>query len=355
MMATSGKLEDWFGIRLFRAPNVAGRIAFVSDRNGHSDIWVMNSDGSGQTALTNDDFDDISPVWSPDGTEIVFVSNRDDGRYQLYAVPYKGGRIRKLSQSSGTKSCPVFSPDSKEIAFVNAGKISVREVDGRHEHQVLPSEEQTKIAAFQEQNISYGQVDWASSRTWLAAVRRLDPGEVIDLLNMQTGESGTANDDQNRPLAGKKAEIAWSTSGQRLATVVVGGAEGNSVAVVDIDRETFIPLLKAADPKYAAIQPAWSPDDSQLVMVSALVDKDNDITPVGLIVTDTSSGQTEEVEKGQCENPKWSKDGKQIAYTKSANGKRDIWILNMDNGKTKNLTGEKGNNFSPCWAPGVPK
>jgi hypothetical protein len=53
-------------------PASAARIAFVSDRDGNTEIYVMNADGTGQTRLTKDPGSDWSPVWSPDGTKIAF-------------------------------------------------------------------------------------------------------------------------------------------------------------------------------------------------------------------------------------------------------------------------------------------
>ena len=46
------------------------KIAFVSDRDGNDEIYVMNADGSNQTRLTNNTVTDISPVWSPEDSSI---------------------------------------------------------------------------------------------------------------------------------------------------------------------------------------------------------------------------------------------------------------------------------------------
>jgi len=52
------------------------RIVFDSDRTGNNDIWVMDADGGNPTQLTIDSEDDYAPAWSHDGTRIVFGSNR---------------------------------------------------------------------------------------------------------------------------------------------------------------------------------------------------------------------------------------------------------------------------------------
>src|SRR3972149_244325 len=67
-----------------------GKIAFVSQRDGNEEIYTMNADGSNVQRLTFDVVgspkSDLSPAWSPDGTRIAFVSNRDGGNYEIYVM-----------------------------------------------------------------------------------------------------------------------------------------------------------------------------------------------------------------------------------------------------------------------------
>jgi Tol biopolymer transport system component len=56
---------------------ITGRIAFQSERNGNTDIYVMNVDGSEEVRLTSDTSREVYPDWSPDGSKITFVSDRD--------------------------------------------------------------------------------------------------------------------------------------------------------------------------------------------------------------------------------------------------------------------------------------
>ncbi|MBA3733797.1 MAG: PD40 domain-containing protein [Actinobacteria bacterium] len=53
------------------------KLAFQSDRDGQSEIYVMNPDGTGQPRLTNDPGNDTSPAWSADGSTILFTTDRD--------------------------------------------------------------------------------------------------------------------------------------------------------------------------------------------------------------------------------------------------------------------------------------
>ena len=62
------------------------RIAFSSNRDGDSEIYVMNADGSGVTPLTDNSDQDYSPAWSPDGSRIAFVAGFLQGIFAIFVM-----------------------------------------------------------------------------------------------------------------------------------------------------------------------------------------------------------------------------------------------------------------------------
>ena len=66
------------------------RIAFASERDGNWQIYAMDNDGDNQRNLSNNDFDDQYPSWSPDGKHIAFVSEREGSR-DIYVMDADGG------------------------------------------------------------------------------------------------------------------------------------------------------------------------------------------------------------------------------------------------------------------------
>ena len=65
------------------------QIAFTSNRNGNYDIYVMNSDGSNVRQITRNKERDDYPAWHPNGKQILYVSERN-GMYDLYLVSVPG-------------------------------------------------------------------------------------------------------------------------------------------------------------------------------------------------------------------------------------------------------------------------
>ncbi len=89
-------------------------IAFVSDANGNSDIYLAKSDGSNITNLTHRSADDFSPVWSPDGNWIAFASGFN-GNYSLHIMRPDGSGEKKIADVWWNFS---WSPDNTKIAYL---------------------------------------------------------------------------------------------------------------------------------------------------------------------------------------------------------------------------------------------
>lgn len=99
------------------------RIVFTSNRDGNTNIYTMNIDGSNVVRLTNVQAEEQAPAWSPDGTKILFGSNRD-GNTELYVMNADGSGQTRLTFNPTYDGGPArFSPDGKMIAFARSTGI----------------------------------------------------------------------------------------------------------------------------------------------------------------------------------------------------------------------------------------
>ncbi|MCU0304825.1 MAG: hypothetical protein MUC56_12285 [Thermoanaerobaculales bacterium] len=108
------------------------RIAFISDRTGSSEIWVMDWDGANQKQLTKHNALALGPSWSPDGRHLVFTSYLR-GNPALYLLTPQEGYLKLLWDRGGVNSSASVSPDGKTIAFASS-------VDGNVDVYTIPIE-----------------------------------------------------------------------------------------------------------------------------------------------------------------------------------------------------------------------
>ena len=100
-------------VKMLRQPSYAkGRIAF----SYLGDIWVANENGSGAVRITDNTAREIYPRFSPDGQWIAFSSNRA-GNYDVYVVAATGGKPRQLTFHSADDNVVGWTPDGKQIVF----------------------------------------------------------------------------------------------------------------------------------------------------------------------------------------------------------------------------------------------
>jgi acylaminoacyl-peptidase len=119
------QLSDVFGLEFAADPQIAPdgrRIVYVrnfmdimTDKQ-RSNLWIINTDGSGHRPLTTGNRNDSSPRWSPTGDRLIYLSNSDDST-QIYCRWIETGDAAKLTNLTAAPQELVWSPDGRSIAF----------------------------------------------------------------------------------------------------------------------------------------------------------------------------------------------------------------------------------------------
>ncbi len=102
-----------------------GRVTFLSDRSGESEIWIAKPDGTHAVQLTSLAAIPGFPRFSPDGTLITFHTNAEEhANGQVYVVPSEGGPVRNVTRAASIDTFPSFSHDGAWIYF-SSGRSGV--------------------------------------------------------------------------------------------------------------------------------------------------------------------------------------------------------------------------------------
>jgi acylaminoacyl-peptidase len=302
--------EDEFNLELAGNPQVSPdgrRIVYVrsfadimADRR-RSNLWIINRDGSEHRPLTTGNTTDSSPRWSPDGTQIAFISDRD-GAAQVYRMWLDTGQTAKLTNLENAPSGIAWSPDGKWISLVSLVPEKARSIVS------MPSP--------------------PSGAKWA------EPAKVIDKLVYRFNGPGYLKPGYTH--------------------VFVVPAEGGT------PRQISGGDFQHGGLAFRASDPVWTPDGKHLVM-SANRHPEWELEPLDTEVYDFSvaDGSVRSLtgRKGPDNGPQVSPDGKSIAYTGFDDRYQGyqvsrLYVMNRDGSGSRLLTGDLDRDVTGIrWAP----
>ncbi|MGI8734482.1 MAG: winged helix-turn-helix domain-containing protein [Pyrinomonadaceae bacterium] len=318
-------------------------IAFASGDSGG--IFVMGATGENPKRIT--EFG-ANPSWSPDQKQIVFTTDdtwnpttRRKNPSELWLVSVETGEKHQLP-TPGDAVQPNWSPHGYRIAFwsQNAG--------GSSNVFTMPATGGQPVAVTNEVFLSWNPV-WSPDGRYLYFAS--DRGGTMNLWRVPIDEkSGNvlASPQAVTTPAPHIEHLCFSRDGQHLAYV-------NDSIVNNIEEIQFDPQRKVVvgDSRWVTrdhtniVSPEVSPDGEWLVY-HTLGEKE-DLFVINIDGTGLRQ-LTNDVSKDR--GPRWSPDGKRIAFSSDRSGKFEIWTINADGGQLRQLSSTGGSGVvNPVWSP----
>lgn len=376
--AVFGSLAYWLSIGApIPGPRIAsteGKIAFVSDRSGHEDIYLMDRDGSNPVAITNDEAEDSQPAWSPHGNRIAFISNRARGGspqlFLMYAAP--GQQARQVTITSGAKSDPRFTKDGT-LFFLDSGKVATVNPQTSESDAVLPSSDTRLLLANLFSTGGIGPAEPSPDGSLVAGALGLEQGKALLLLDRK--DTGDHHDDELNLLGMASGGVLFSFMPDNtfMALFIGGGPLPQKVTLLseeileqnpghtppplpsapETDVSTLVHVGPDGLPTFEMQMPivpnalVAAPDGSGAAIT---VDEGNDVGVFLLMPGGDQGNQGRKLFDQPARQPAFSPDGKYIAFV----GGKDIYVVPTDgSAEATNLTQGKGNNRAPAWSPRV--
>jgi Tol biopolymer transport system component len=305
-------------------------VAFISNRDGTSRVWLKQLATGEEVALTSGN--DIAALLSPDSSTVL-IARRETDKTDLYSVPLVGGEPRRLVADT---SAADWSPDGRQL-------VVARDRDGRSQLLLVPS-------------------DGGEERLLVEQEAR-----VLDL---------AWSPDGSRILV-RSASRVNSISQQELATVDVEGGERREVYRIQAGTLSSNPIWDGAD----ALLFAWSPSqagrgeallqrltlgDTQpraLISFASLPQQialagpgallyDAGSRHLNLFDADASTALGRALTGGPTldRQPSFSPDGTRVVFTSDRSGNLDLWSLELATGAVRRLTFDAADDWDPHWS-----
>jgi TolB protein len=260
-------------------PPILNAIVFVRpepETGADANVWIMNPDGSNETQLTTWAGDDVAPVISPNGSQVAYLSRRNNS-WTLWVMNSDGTNPIQLPLMGDNSGGLAWSPDGTQIAFSNDSE------------------------------------DWWE--IWVVNADGTNPHRL------------TTHD-------GAAGHPSWSPDGAKLVYGVNPATNYLDLYTVNSDG-TGQSLLVSSSTGFSNHQPAWSPDGTQIATVRWPA---GSVGPydLWLMNADGSSGQTlvQNIDWWGVNNLAWSADSQWLLFAKGG----QLWRIKRNGTRLTQIT-----------------
>lgn len=259
-------------------------------------------------------------------TQIAFV-NAEAGHKEIHLTDWDGHHQVQLSRLGSIVMSPVWHPSGRQVAFTSfhLGQpvVAVQEIaEGRLRVLIDQKTPAAPIYSPDGRWIAYATTEDGNSEIYMARSDGTDRKRLTFHRGIDTAPS-------------------WSPSGKRLAfTSDRWGAP--QLFTINADGTDLRQLTFAGAWNDS---PDWSPLGDRIVHVCR-IDK---VFELALIHAD-GRGWRRLTIGGGCENPRWAPDGRHVVFARGLSGERSLWVLDVDSGRARRLTGLNSDSYNPAWS-----
>jgi Tol biopolymer transport system component/tRNA A-37 threonylcarbamoyl transferase component Bud32 len=317
-------------------------VVFRSERSGGG-IFVMRSDGSNVRRVSDAGY---NPAWSPDGRQIVYAEEsvaRPEDRSvrisRLWIVDLATGKHRLLNKDDGVQ--PSWSPNGQYVAYWAI------DLDGDRDLWTVRVSGGPPIRITRDHFLDWNPV-WSPDGGWLYFCSNRGGSMGIWRIPMKesTGEARGAPEPIHTP-ASYPAHLSFSRNGRYMAYVQQITTGRLSAVRFDPVREAVVSEPKEILQSVKGIaRPSLSPDGDWLAFNSTEQDEE-------LFIMNADGSGLRQVTNGGFRNrgPRWSPDGKHLAFFSTRTGDWEIWTTDPNGNDMRQLTNLAGYNVAwPVWA-----
>jgi TolB protein len=262
------------------------KIAFVSNRTGRTEIWVMDYDGFNQHEVTNYPSLNLTPRWSPDNSTLAFTSYAS-GNPEIYLYSLLTHRRILFPTYRGLNTTPAWSPDGKRIAFCSS------------------------MSGTQQIYVSNANGTGLQRLTFSHSVN------ISPVWNPKTGNEIAFVSDRS----GAPQIYIINSDGSNLRRLITAGGDAEA--------------------------PSWSPNGLFMAFSWRVTETGNFDIYIIEIATGRIVQLTHNAARN--EHPSWAPDGRHIVFESTRTGTRQIWTMLADGSNPKQLT-TKGKNWNGNWS-----
>jgi len=326
------QLSEEFLAAIQETPAQPARIAFMTDRDGDLEIYIMDQDGANLTNLTNDLAADGLPVWSSQAQAFAFITSRDASPLSIYRMNLDGSEASLISEDILVDpDIPLaWNESGTWLAFGGGPNADVYLIDPAGERLINLTDHpaQDNFEA------------WSPNGEHLLFTSDREGSLAIYTISVAGGEATRLTE-----LESNNGEADWSPDGNRIAFM----------SDRDVDIEIYAMnadgsnVTRLTDSQGFDGFPAWSPNNHQIAFLSGR-DGDAEVYVMGADGSEptnlTNSPGSGESLQGDFA---WSPDGSQILFHTDQDGDVEVYLMNADGGDQRNLTNHPATDLGSIW------